>query len=76
VKLLLDENLSRRIVPFTRVHEIAKGNRSITPDTALRLARYFGGDAKSWLNLQTEYDLKMALQGSRIEAEVKPREVA
>jgi len=40
--------------PATRVHEILKENRSITPDTALRLARYFGGDVKSWLNLQTE----------------------
>ncbi|MGT2492709.1 HigA family addiction module antitoxin [Cupriavidus basilensis] len=32
--------------------------RGITPDTALRLARYFGGDAESWLNLQQSYDLK------------------
>lgn len=34
--------------------------RGITPDTAMRLARYFGGDARSWLNLQTAYDLRMA----------------
>jgi addiction module HigA family antidote len=63
-------------VPATRVHEIVKENRSITPDTALRLARYFGGDAKSWLNLQTEYDLKMVAKDSSIEAEVSPREAA
>lgn len=44
-------------VPATRMHEIVKERRSITPDTALRLARYFGGDAQSWLNLQTRYDL-------------------
>ncbi len=50
-------------VPTTRLHEIVKERRAITPDTALRLARYFGGDARSWLNLQSEYDLK------RIEAE-------
>ena len=45
-------------VPATRMHEIIKERRAITPDTALRLARYFGGDARSWLNLQAEYDLK------------------
>lgn len=49
-------------VPATRVHEIVKENRSITPDTALRLARCFGGDAKSWLNLQIEYDLKIVVK--------------
>ena len=47
-------------VPTTRTSEILKENRSITPDTALRLAYYFGGDAQSWLNLQSAYDLKMA----------------
>lgn len=63
-------------VPATRIHEIIKENRSITPDTALRLARYFGGDAKSWLNLQVEYDLKIALRDSSAEKEVSPREAA
>jgi len=47
-------------VPATRLHEIVKARRSITPDTALRLARYFGTDAQSWLNLQMSYDLKIA----------------
>ncbi|MDD2686522.1 MAG: HigA family addiction module antitoxin [Gallionella sp.] len=47
-------------VPATRLHEIVKERRSITPDTALRLARYFGTDAQSWLNLQMSYDLKIA----------------
>ncbi len=45
-------------VPATRVHEIVKERRSITADTAARLARYFGGDAASWLALQASYDLK------------------
>lgn len=45
-------------VPATRIHEIVKERRSITADTAERLARYFGGDATSWLNLQAIYDLK------------------
>jgi len=49
-------------VPATRLHEIVKERRSITPDTALRLARYFGTDAQSWLNLQMSYDLKIAGQ--------------
>jgi addiction module HigA family antidote len=65
-------------VPATRLHEIVKERRAITPDTALRLARYFGGDAQSWLNLQTSYDLRIAEQQvlSTIEQEVLPREAA
>ncbi len=65
-------------VPATRLHEIVKERRSITPDTALRLARYFGGDAQSWLNLQTAYDLRVAKQNAlpTIEREVLPREAA
>ncbi len=65
-------------VPATRLHEIAKERRSITPDTALRLARYFGGDAQSWLNLQTAYDLRVTEQQALpvIEREVLPREAA
>jgi len=46
-------------VPASRLHEIIKERRSITADTALRLARYFGTDAQSWMNLQTNYDLKL-----------------
>jgi len=45
-------------VPTTCIYEIIKERRSITADTAQRLARYFGGDAVSWLNLQAMYDLK------------------
>ncbi len=65
-------------VPATRLHEIVKERRAITPDTALRLARYFGGDAQSWLNLQTSYDLRLAQQNTlpAIEREVLPRETA
>ena len=47
-------------VPPTRLHAIVNQRRAITLDTALRLARYFGSDARSWLNLQAEYDLKIA----------------
>lgn len=47
-------------VPARRINEIVKGMRSITADTALRLAALFGTDAQSWINLQTEYDLVVA----------------
>jgi len=46
-------------VPPDRISEIVKGKRSITVDTALRLQRYFGIEAQFWLNLQSEYDLRM-----------------
>lgn len=49
-------------VPTTRSHGIVKECRIIMPDTALRLACYFGGDARSWLNLQTEFDLSRPLK--------------
>lgn len=47
-------------VPAPRINDIVRERRAITPDTAMRLARYFGGDAQSWLNLQSAYDLKVA----------------
>jgi addiction module HigA family antidote len=47
-------------VPAPRINDIVREKRGVTPDTALRLARYFGGDAQSWLNLQTAYDIKLA----------------
>lgn len=45
-------------VPLTRISEICHGRRSITADTALRLARYFGTSAKFWLGLQEDFDLE------------------
>ncbi len=47
-------------VPQRRVGEIVAGRRSITADTALRLAAFFGTDAQSWINLQSHYDTEMA----------------
>lgn len=47
-------------VPPRRINEIVKGRRSITPDTALRLARYFGWPAEVWLNLQAHHDRQRA----------------
>ena len=61
-------------VPQRRIDEICAGKRAITADTALRLARFFGTDAQSWMNLQGEYDLEVAASSlaERIEKEVKP----
>ncbi len=46
-------------VPARRINEIVHGKRSITPDTALRLSRYFGLSEKFWINLQARYDLEI-----------------
>jgi antitoxin HigA-1 len=61
-------------VPATRIHEIVKERRSVTADTATRLARYFGGDAASWLALQASYDLKTLPTRVEIERQVSSRE--
>jgi len=65
-------------VPVTRVSEIVNGRRSITADTALRLARYFGSSPQFWLNLQAAYDLEVATRRSveQIARDVRPREAA
>lgn len=47
-------------VPPRRINEIVKGLRGISADTALRLAAFFGTDAQSWVNLQTQYDVAIA----------------
>ena len=47
-------------VPATRIGEIVHGRRAVTPETALRLAHYFGTSAEFWLNLQQSYDLSKA----------------
>lgn len=60
-------------VPQRRIDEICAGKRAVTVDTALRLARFFGTDAQTWLNLQAEYDLECAEDvAKRIRLEVKP----
>lgn len=47
-------------VPAPRVNDIVLERRGVTADTAMRLARYFGGDARSWMNLQSAYELRLA----------------
>jgi antitoxin HigA-1 len=65
-------------VPAPRINDIVRERRSVTPDTALRLARYFGTTPQFWLNLQTSYELKIAVneKGLKIEREVQTRQLA
>ncbi|HBL23271.1 MAG TPA: addiction module antidote protein, HigA family [Deltaproteobacteria bacterium] len=60
-------------VPARRINEIVLGKRSISADTALRLARFFGVSAEFWLGLQAQYDLDITAEalGERLEREVK-----
>ena len=51
-------------VPPRRINEIVRGSRAITADTALRLARYFGTTPGFWMNLQSRYELDVALRES------------
>lgn len=46
-------------VPARRINEIVHGKRAISPDTALRLSRYFGMSERFWMNLQTRYDIEV-----------------
>ncbi len=62
-------------VPANRIAEIVKGQRAISADTALRLARYLGTSAEFWLGLQSDYELEKAKDqlAARIAREVHPR---
>jgi len=64
-------------VILARINEIARGRRVITAETALRLARYFNTDARSWMNLQIRYELETA-ERDKCEAlrMIRPREAA
>ena len=65
-------------VPVTRIAEVVHERRGISPDTALRLARYFNTSAGFWMNLQTAYDLEVAGDelSRTIEREVRPASVS
>jgi antitoxin HigA-1 len=62
-------------VPATRIGAIVNETRGITADTALRLGRYFSTSSEFWMNLQRDYDLRVAANASRarIERDVQPR---
>ena len=61
-------------VPAPRINDVVRERRGMSADTAMRLARYFGGDARSWLNLQAAFDLRVAEMenAKRIEREITP----
>lgn len=71
--------LAREIdVPVSRIAGIIKGNRAITADTALRLGLYLGTSAEMWLDLQSQYDLRVAQRTTwpKIKARIKTRKAA
>ncbi len=60
-------------VPATRIFEIVNRRRSITADTAVRLARYFGTTPEFWLNLQVRFELEMAEdRRAKVDKEIQP----
>jgi len=65
-------------VPANRIGQIVEGKRNVSPDTALRLGRYFGTGPEFWINLQARYDLETAkgALADAIEREVLPRSAA
>ncbi len=75
---LSDAGLARAIgVTATRINEIVRGRRGITAETALRLARYFGTDPYSWMNLQARYELALAERAVADALDsIQPRDVA
>ena len=76
VPLVMSANaLAKRLhIPASRINDIVLERRGVSADTALRLAHFFGGDAQSWLNLQTIYDLRTATiaKAARIAQEIQP----
>ena len=74
---LSQSRLSRALhVPPRRINEIVLGKRVVTADTALRLSRFFGTTARFWMNLQADYDLRIARcrTADRIAREVRTKE--
>jgi antitoxin HigA-1 len=72
---ITQDRLAKSIkVSASRVHDVVQGKRPINAELALRLARFFGTDARSWINLQAHYDLQRAEVelAARVKKEVKP----
>jgi addiction module HigA family antidote len=65
-------------IPTRRLSQIVHQKRAMTADTAMRVARYFGGDAQSWMGLQSHFELDTARLANekKIKREVKPRAAA
>jgi antitoxin HigA-1 len=60
---------------FPGIYEVVRGDRAISADTAIRLGKYFGLPAQFWLNLQNDYDLRVA-EGNGVGKGIRPRKVA
>ena len=71
--MALSENaLAKHLhVPASRINDIVLERRGVTADTALRLSRALGGDAQSWLNLQTAYDLRSVEINAALQADIE-----
>ncbi len=64
-----------KALDFPGIYEVVRGDRAISADTAIRLGKYFGLPAQFWLNLQNDYDLRVA-EGSGVGKKIKPRAVS
>ena len=64
-----------KALSFPGIYDVVRGDRAISADTAIRLGRYFGLPAQFWLNLQNDYDLRLA-EGNGVGKRVKPRRVS
>jgi addiction module HigA family antidote len=63
-----------KALDFPGIYEVVRGDRAISADTAIRLGKYFGLPAQFWLNLQNDYDLRVAA-GSGVGKKIRPRKV-
>ncbi len=64
-----------KALDFPGIYEVVRGDRAISADTAIRLGKYFGLPAQFWMNLQNDFDLRLA-EGSGIGKRIKPRNVS
>jgi len=64
-----------KALDFPGIYDVVRGDRAISADTAIRLGKYFGVPAQFWLNLQNDYDLRIAAS-SGVGKRIKPRRVA
>lgn len=64
-----------KALDFPGIYEVVRGDRSISADTAIRLGKYLGLPAQFWLNLQNDYDLRIA-EGTGVGRKIRPRKAS